>query len=259
MPPKSYRPLFEQNWDALKANIRFAASYKEKWQNLVPLFEQISAQNAVFIMVWNVITNRIIYVVDKKGVFGYDASLYLAENWVEFSFANMHPAFLPATASMQQKGTKYFIGESNGEPERFVMNLDFVYKKATGEYFHFLQQTVCVEKDSEGNPFLFLSYTHDITYLKKCGTANFIITTPDDVKWWNFNFNNNCLEPVLPFSKQEKKILCLLAEGKSSKEIANELCVSFHTVDTHRRHMLEKTNCTDTTGMITYARLVGLL
>jgi len=64
---------------------------------------------------------------------------------------------------------------------------------------------------------------------------------------------------VQPLSRQEKKILSLLAEGKSSKEIANELSVSPHTVDTHRRHLLEKTNCIDTTGMITYARLVGLL
>jgi len=64
---------------------------------------------------------------------------------------------------------------------------------------------------------------------------------------------------VQSLSRQEKKILSLLAEGKSSKEIANELSVSPHTVDTHRRHLLGKTNCIDTTGMITYARLVGLL
>jgi DNA-binding CsgD family transcriptional regulator len=51
----------------------------------------------------------------------------------------------------------------------------------------------------------------------------------------------------------------LLAEGKSSKEIAKELGISSHTVDTHRRHLLEKTNCIDTTGMITYCKLVGLL
>jgi DNA-binding CsgD family transcriptional regulator len=38
--------------------------------------------------------------------------------------------------------------------------------------------------------------------------------------------------------------------GKSSKEMAGELFVSPHTIDTHRRHLLEKTNCTDTTGII---------
>ena len=78
-------------------------------------------------------------------------------------------------------------------------------------------------------------------------------------KWWNFNFDTNCLETAHPLSSQERKILCCLAKGKSSNEIAKALFTSPHTVDTHRRHLLEKTNCVDATGMITYARLVGLL
>ena len=259
MPKEAYRDLFEKDWDDLKTKIQFAASYKEKWTSLIPLFEQISAQNTVFIMVWNVTTNRIIYAVDKKNVMGHDTEMYLKENWVEFTFSNVHPKFIPAVVLMQQKGTKYFVEESNGEPEKFVMNLECLYKRATGEYFHFLQQSVCIEKDSDENPFLILSYIHDITYLKKSETANFVITTPDEIKWWNFNFDKNCFEPVQPISNQEKKILLLLAEGKSSKEIAEVLFISPHTVDTHRRHLLEKTNCIDTTGMITYARLVGLI
>jgi len=259
MQPQDFRDLFDRDWDKLKVNIKFAATYKEKWTSLVPLFEQISAQHAVFVMVWNVITSRIIYVVDKKNVIGHDPAKYLAENWVEFTFTNIHPKFTSAIVLMQQKGTKYFLEEYTGKPENFIINFDFLYKRSTGEYFHFLQQTVCIEQDSEGNPFLILSYVHDITYLKKDGTANLVFTTTDEMKWWNFNFDKNCLETVQPLSKQEKKILSLLAEGKSSKEIANELSLSSHTIDTHRRHLLDKTNCIDTTGMITYARLVGLI
>jgi len=259
MPVKAYSHLFEEDWDKLRANIRFAASYKEKWTSLIPLFEQISAQNAVFIMIWNIITNRIIYTVDKRCIVGYDTSFYLAENWVEFTFSKMHPKFVDATSSMQQKGAEFFLEEYNKEAEKFIMNLEGVYKRVTGEYFHFLQQSVCIETDTDGRPFLLLSYLHDVTHLKKNGTANLVITTPNEIHWWNFNFEKNCLEPVQPLSKQEKKILSFLAEGKSSKEIANELSVSSHTIDTHRRHLLEKTNCIDTTGMITYTRLVGLL
>lgn len=100
---------------------------------------------------------------------------------------------------------------------------------------------------------------HNVSYIKRVRTANLVLTTPNEIKRWNFNFDKNTVEPVQPLSKQEKKILSLLAEGKSSKEIANELFVSPHTIDTHRRHLLEKTNCIDTTGMITYCKLVGLL
>ncbi len=259
MASRSFDDLFNKDWDKLRSSIQLAASYKEKWPELIPLFEQISAQNSVFIMVWNIIINRIIYVVDKKGVIGHDTSKFLAANWFEFTHSNMHPNFVQATMAMQEEGTRYFVEESKDTPEKFVMCLEALYKRSTGEYFHLLQQSVCIEKDSAGNPFLILSYVHDITYLKKNRTANFIITTPDESKWWNFNFDKNCLEPVQPLSKQEKRILSLLAEGKSSKEIANELSVSSHTIDTHRRNLLEKTNCIDTTGMITYLKLVGLV
>lgn len=60
-------------------------------------------------------------------------------------------------------------------------------------------------------------------------------------------------------SSQEKKLLSLLSQGKESKAIAAELNLSTHTVDTHRRNLLQKTNCVDTTALVTYARTAGFL
>ncbi len=68
---------------------------------------------------------------------------------------------------------------------------------------------------------------------------------------WNFNFDKQCFELVQSLSAQEKKILSYLGQGKNSKEIAKELCLSSHTIDTHRRNLLKKTNCIDTSGLIT--------
>ena len=41
-------------------------------------------------------------------------------------------------------------------------------------------------------------------------------------------------------TRKERHILQLVAEGKSSKEIANILGISFHTVKTHRYNIMEK-------------------
>ena len=160
---------------------------------------------------------------------------------------------------MNHQASKIFTEENNDEKDKVIASLDGVYKKNTGDYFHFLQQSVCIEFDTNSNPFLFLSYVHDITYLKKNGTANLVLSAPSKVMWWNFNFDKNCLQAVQPLSKQEKIILLYLADGKSSKEIAKKLFISSSTVDTHRRNLLKKTNCLDTTGMITDCKLAGLL
>lgn len=248
-----------QSEKKLKSEFNFDVTHWKTWRLLIPLFEQISFQNAVLILIWNLKTNRFVYAVDKRHVADYDTTLYLADNGVHFLLSNMHPCFARSGIIMQQETLKYFISEPNEELHKTTINYEGKYKKNCGEYFHFLQQVVCMDYDHNGQAFLFLNYIQDISHLKKSNTVNFVIKTPKIIKWQSFNFDNNCLESVIPLSNQEKKILNYLAKGKSSKEIAGELFISPLTVDTHRRHLLHKTNCIDTTGMITYLRLVGVL
>lgn len=47
-------------------------------------------------------------------------------------------------------------------------------------------------------------------------------------------------QDVLPPSNREKEILRLVAAGKSSSEIAAELHLSVHTVNTHRKNLMNK-------------------
>ena len=233
-------------------------SYKEKWKTLIPFLEQASFQSYVQVLLWNISTNRYIYEVDKRDISGYDASLYLAESGMDFSMSNFHPSFFTAILVLLQRGFSYLLLNKQAVYNT-IINFDFLYKRCDGTYIHCLQQTSCIDADYNGRPILLLNYMHDITYLKKERTSNLVITTPEEVKWWNFNFDTNHMEPVQALSRQEKIILTHLANGRSSKEIARELFISPHTIDTHRRHLLHKANCLDTTGMITYAKLVGLL
>jgi len=51
-------------------------------------------------------------------------------------------------------------------------------------------------------------------------------------------------------SQREKEILLCLFNGMKSSDIANELFISKHTVDTHRRKILEKTGCSSSQELI---------
>ncbi|WP_454882003.1 response regulator transcription factor [Sphingobacterium detergens] len=42
------------------------------------------------------------------------------------------------------------------------------------------------------------------------------------------------------FTKREREILECIVEGKMSKTIADELCISLHTINTHRKNILAK-------------------
>ncbi|MCD8491899.1 MAG: LuxR C-terminal-related transcriptional regulator [Geovibrio sp.] len=58
---------------------------------------------------------------------------------------------------------------------------------------------------------------------------------------------------------RECEVLKLIAAGKTSREIAEELFISKNTVDTHRNKMLQKLNLSNSASLVTYACKSGLL
>ena len=58
---------------------------------------------------------------------------------------------------------------------------------------------------------------------------------------------------------REREILQLLAEGKANKEVATALNISPYTVETHRRHILEKLNLHTPAELILYAVRKGII
>jgi DNA-binding NarL/FixJ family response regulator len=60
-------------------------------------------------------------------------------------------------------------------------------------------------------------------------------------------------------SPREREILQLVAEGKSSKEIATLLNLSVYTVETHRAHVMQKLNLRGIPELILYAVRKGVI
>lgn len=59
--------------------------------------------------------------------------------------------------------------------------------------------------------------------------------------------------------KREKEIVACIARGMSNKEIADRLCISVHTVTTHRRNICSKLEIHSPAGLTIYAILNGLI
>ncbi len=59
-------------------------------------------------------------------------------------------------------------------------------------------------------------------------------------------------------SKREHEVLQLIAEGKSTKEIAATLYVSVKTVETHRKQIMDKLDIHSIAGLTKYAVREGL-
>lgn len=64
---------------------------------------------------------------------------------------------------------------------------------------------------------------------------------------------------VGPLTNREASVLMLVAEGKSSKDVATALSISARTVETHRKNIKKKLGIATTAGLTRYAIETGLV
>ncbi len=65
--------------------------------------------------------------------------------------------------------------------------------------------------------------------------------------------------PADPLSPREREVLQLVAEGKTTKEIAGLLKVSVKTAESHRNHLMDKLAIHDIAGLVRYAVRRGMI
>lgn len=63
----------------------------------------------------------------------------------------------------------------------------------------------------------------------------------------------NELKDIPHLTKREIQVLTMIAEGRTSASIAEELCVSQFTVETHRRNLMQKFDASNTASLIKMA------
>ena len=71
----------------------------------------------------------------------------------------------------------------------------------------------------------------------------------------------NSTDPLEMLSQREREILKLVADGKTSREIAERLSISPKTVDTYRSRLMSKIGVKNLAGLIKFAirhRLISL-
>jgi DNA-binding NarL/FixJ family response regulator len=65
-------------------------------------------------------------------------------------------------------------------------------------------------------------------------------------------------DPLAAITVREREVLQLIAEGCSAREVGERLHISAKTVETHRRHLMEKLEIHTVAGLTKYAVRAGL-
>lgn len=71
--------------------------------------------------------------------------------------------------------------------------------------------------------------------------------------------SDECSGPLAQLSMRQREVLQLIAEGHTTKDIAQRLNLSVKTVETHRSQLMERLDIHDVPGLVRFAMRVGLI
>ncbi len=80
-----------------------------------------------------------------------------------------------------------------------------------------------------------------------------------DRKRGAFTPDEDSMRLVFALTERERQMLVLIAAGKSTKQAAAQLGISYKTADSHRSRILEKLGVHETASMVRYAVRAGLI
>jgi DNA-binding CsgD family transcriptional regulator len=136
---------------------------------------------------------------------------------------------------------------------------EYRIKSEEGKHIRLIEQQMCLETDLHGNIWLALGIM-DISPdqdMEAPFRSRLINITNGDVFIFPPKIDSESSENKL--TTREKEILSLIATGLMSKEIADKLCISVNTVNTHRQRILEKLDAGNTVEALKYASKLGLV
>lgn len=148
----------------------------------------------------------------------------------------------------------FFIGNKNVANHRLIRKYRV---KLKGEYRVVVEQMQPLVIDEKGNVCL----SFDIVDIAPNQSPPYKVES----KIMNFK-TGDIITPVDEYldgkpilSNRETEILQWIEQGLLSKEISEKLCISVHTVNTHRQRILEKLKVDTSIEAIKYASAMGIL
>jgi len=137
---------------------------------------------------------------------------------------------------------------SNPDEDYVIVSSNYRFMNLQGEYRNLLLQGYFFKSMNPTlNVYGILVHT-DISWFGKIkfGFNNYI---GKDLSYFRFP-DEELIMTGCVFSEREFEIIKLIKDGQSSEQIGQKLFLSPHTIDTHRRNVLKKTNSANTSELI---------
>ena len=168
--------------------------------------------------------------------------------------ALIHPDDMDFVSKAENKGLKFIYEELGAEKFlRYKCSYNFRFRAADGSYRLYNHQSLILTLDDNNNFVKSLNIHTDISHITHNNNYKLsLIGLKGEPSFLNIDVmeGNKAQADEKVFSKREIEIIRLISEGRTSKEIAQKLHISVDTVKSHRKRILDKTNCANVAELI---------
>lgn len=222
-------------------------------ESIIPNFDSINP-SAAFLFVFDFTKMKYLFVSDSvRKVTGYSAAQW-KNGGIDWVVTILYPDDAVRLAKLHSALFKFYYRLSKEQRKicRYAYELRVV--RQDGAIIWMLQQGSFIDIGPGGKPAITFDILTDITAFKKDALMTLNISAGDQATILDFPYHENGT-----LSDREMEILRLISKGLSSKQVAETLNISLHTVNTHRKNMLKKTGHKDSTALVYFAKSNGLI
>lgn len=210
----------------------------------------------------NFATNKYIYLTDNVTHFDGEKEQMMEEG-LPYILQLFHPDERRVVAESILPDLIRFLGQSHSEAKLSDARAAFTsrLRLRSGEYRWYLHQMSILKTDTNNAPLLGLKLLMEIGGIKHNHTLDLVLSLKDGQDVYHTVRETSYPIPQSrqgSLSKREMQVLKLIAEGKTSKQIAALLHISEHTVNNHRKNMLRKKEVSSTPELVLGATTDGL-
>lgn len=167
----------------------------------------------------------------------------------------IHKEDEPLVNRLMEASLNFSLENNVSENVSFVTTYRAMHKNGT--YRHVMRHSTVFETDSKGRIISSLSTLTDISFLNLSKKVDWHFEAPGlNLEKFRSHIQKTHINL---FSDREMQIIQLLNKAYSSQKIADKLHLSKHTIDTHRRNLLGKTNSSNTIELLNFCTKNNIL
>jgi DNA-binding CsgD family transcriptional regulator len=243
----------------IKSNRKFISEITSKLKELdyhKNDFENIdnfplNSKQCLYVIDWQ--DGKVSYQKDIDKLLGYRADEFNLDTVLSIA----HPDDLNLIKKITQAAVSHLINNICLNLEKSSLNLTYRFRKKDGSYVKLLRQSSLFEATKNGKLKSNLSLLTDISFFDNSNTVH-----------WEFNaphieqeaFKQEIYKEFNSFfTHREIEVIKLISDKFSTKAIAEKLYISEHTVYSHRKNILKKSNCHNAADLVDFCYKIGVI